>query len=344
MFVLNRFRRLGRSGLLLVIGLALTGPTASAQKGFPDVMAFASDMAKQGNWREARFRWELALEQYPDHWKILNNLAVASEAVGDLDSARAYYRRAVEVGGRDETIETNVNMAKRFWRQVGDDLVREPEVAAEATARPPKKLKGKTMKVTVRLPVPPRLDVSEVESMLVASFLSDESSMLDINRELVRFLRSELRKNVEFEILPITPAPAVPEQTLDDLIANDKFWKHLGREYDVDLIVSGEVIFSRKDASGFYDVDTVSASTGQKVRSSEFIEQERFTYALDIIFMDGATGELRFRDRLQRSAVFRGTQNDPVTAFYDLNDALVPDVLGIVRSRRKEDVRLIFKR
>ena len=87
----------------------------------------------------------------------------------------------------------------------------------------------------------------------------------------------------------------------------------------------------------------ISAQTGQKVRRSQFVEQERFTYVLDLIFMDGSTGSLRYRDRLQRSAVFPGSQNDPITAFFELSESLREDLLSIIRPRLLQDVRIIFR-
>lgn len=325
---------LGLLGVLIV-----AAPTALAQGSFLEVMGFAADMAQRGNWREARYRWELAAKRYPDHRKILNNLAVASETLGDPQAARAYYEKAL-AAGRDEAIAANFHRSERFWRRADQDG---NASTSSAPASGPK-VRGKTVKVTVELPVPARLDVTAVRALLVVSFLVDENAMLDINRELVRYLRSEFRKNVDFEVLAIAPPPAVPEQTLEDLIGNAEFWKHLGREYGADLIVSGTANYDRRDASGFRDVDVVSPTTGQKLRRSQFIEQEQFTYRLEIIFMDGATGELRFRDRLQRSAVFNGTQNDPITAFYDLCDSIAPDILAIVRPRQQEDVRFIFRK
>jgi hypothetical protein len=145
------------------------------------------------------------------------------------------------------------------------------------------------------------------------------------------------------DILPVTPAPAVPEQTLEDLIANAEFWRYLGREYGADLIVSGAILYGRRDASGFVDVDRISQTTGQKVRTTEFVEQEKFSYGLDVIFMDGNSGALRFRDRLQRSAVYRGSQNDPISAFFQLSESLAPDLMAIVKSRSREDPRIVFK-
>ena len=42
-------------------------------------------------------------------------------------------------------------------------------------------------------------------------------------------------------------------------------------------------------------VDYTSPATGQKVRRTQFVEQEEFIYSFDLLFFDGATGELLFR-------------------------------------------------
>ena len=92
----------------------------------------------------------------------------------------------------------------------------------------------------------------------------------------------------------------------------------------------GVVSYTRNDVSGFRDVDIISAETGQKVRQSQFVEQEEFRYIVDIFFLDGATGELLFRDRLQRAVVFQGQSNDPFAAFFSLSESIAADVLAVV--------------
>ena len=105
-----------------------------------------------------------------------------------------------------------------------------------------------------------------------------------------------------------------------------------------------EIAYDREDASTFRDVDVVSGTTGQKVRQSRFVEQEQFTYVLDIFFIEGATGDLRHRDRMQRGLVFQGTSNDPIDAFYTLSQSISTDVLSVVTLRYREESRAIFKR
>ena len=336
----------------LVLASVLCGGTLRAQDAYLDLMRFAADMAKRGNWREAKFRWDTVAREEPQNPKVHNNLAVALEALGEPEAARAAYDRALALSRDNDVVVANRQRAERFWSRVereGDAEVPTYDInglipgETEGLA-PSKKQKDKSFKVAVTLPVPARLDIGGRKTLLVASFITEESDLLDVNRELVRFVRTELHKHATLEILPVVPPPAVPEQTLEDMIANAEFWKYLGEEFGADLIVSGIMRYDRRDSSGFRDVDVISPTTGQKVRQSQFVEQERFSYELDLIFMDGRTGGLLFRDRLQRSAVFRGTQNDPITAFYELSESIAPDVLAIVKPRTREDVRFVFKR
>ena len=121
-------------------------------------------------------------------------------------------------------------------------------------------------------------------------------------------------------------------------------WKHLGREYDADLIVSGVVDYGREEVSGFEDVDVVNPNTGQKVRETRFVEQEEFSYVLDMLFMDGSTGSLLLRDRLRRAVRYRGLMNDPIHAFYELGESLSDDIVSVVATRMRVESRAIFKK
>lgn len=305
-----------------------------------NALVFAADMARNGNWREAKYRWEILARDQPENPKLLNNLAVTCEVLGEVDQAREYYEKAAALSKGDRNIEHNLSRFKHFWDAGGQARSSVPAAAAGGK----KKSKGKTLRVGVRLPVAPRLELDGRETLLVTSFLSQETELMNTNRELVRYLRSEFRKASELDVLDVVPPPAIPEQTLEDLLANTEFWRHLGRTYEADLIVSGVIVYDREDASSFQDVDYVSSSTGQKVRTTRFVEQERFQYRLDVFFVDGKTGEILFRDRLQRAVIFQGLQNDPFAAFYELSESISSDVLSVVTHRTRQDTRIVFKK
>jgi hypothetical protein len=306
-----------------------------------ELLRFGTEMARGGNWREAKFRWEQALRDDPADPRLLNNLAVAEEALGAPDRARELFSRALAAASTDSRIHDNATRSSLFWgRQAGGDGG-PPTPAASTLWR--KKRGRDVVEIPVELPLPPRLKLDDVKTVLVASFLVNDSELVDVNRELVRFLRSEFRKHTAFEIQNIMPPPAVPEQTLDDMAVNAPFFKWLGHEHGSDVVVTGAMRYSKRDASGFEDVDIVSDVTGQKVRQTRFIEQEEFTFELEVLYFRGSDGSLLFRDRLRRQAVFRGSANDPISAFYELGNSIAGDVLSVIASRTRTDQRLLFK-
>jgi tetratricopeptide (TPR) repeat protein len=297
-------RRLVQSLVALAVGFSPLGAPGRLVAGGLTVeqqLKFAADMAVEGNWREAQYRWRQVVDAVPDKAGILNNLAVAAEAAGRFDEAFALYERALAASGGDERIRLNQIRARELYediRPAGDanPPAGEPKSAPAAPAPASGSSKGgKPIEVRIAVPVSAPLEVGDRQSALVASFLANESAFLDINRELVRLLRGEIRKRTRLEVIDAVPPPAVPEQRLDDLALNAEFWRHLGREYSADLIVSGAVAYTRREVSGFRDVDLVDPTTGQKVRQTRFVEEEEFSYVVDVLYLDGKTGELLSR-------------------------------------------------
>ena len=325
-----------------VVMLGFCQPAAAGGATVDELLRFGTDMARDGNWREAKFRWEQALRQKPADPRLLNNLAVAEEALGVPVRAGELYKQALAAGVGDTRIHDNAMRSSLFWGRSSDAEIAPPP-PLETSAEWRKKRGRDVVEVPVTLPVPPRLKLDGVKTLLVASFLVNDSDLIDVNREVVRFLRNEFRKRTGFTIQNITPPPAVPEQTLDDMAGNAEFFRWLGHEHGSDVIVSGAMHYTKRDASGFEDVDIVSESTGQKVRQTRFVEQEEFTFELDVLYFRGSDGSLLFRDRLRRQAVFRGTANDPISAFYELGNSIAGDVVSVVASHTLTDQRLLFK-
>lgn len=330
--------------LPLAVGLVIVGfvpPAVAGDASVAELLRFGTEMARGGNWREAKFRWEQALRQDPADPRLLNNLAIAEEALGAPGTARELFKRALAAAPTDSRIHDNAMRSSVFWGRSSDRDAAPPPPVAPVEWR--KKRGRDVVELPVTLPLPPRLKLDGVKTILVASFLVNDSDLIDVNREMVRFLRSELRKHTAFDIQNVTPPPAVPEQTLDEMAKNAEFFRWLGHEHGSDVIVTGAVRYTRRDASGFVDVDIVGETTGQRVRQTRFVEQEEFTFELDVLYFRGADGSVLFRDRMKRQAVFRGTANDPISAFYELGNSIAGDVLSVVASRTRTDQRLLFK-
>jgi len=88
-----------------------------AEKTGPDQqMAFGVKMAQRGLWSEALFRFRQADSVRPDDPRILNNLAVAYEAVGGYEQALETYQKALRVQPNNSDLRRNYSRFVEFYQ------------------------------------------------------------------------------------------------------------------------------------------------------------------------------------------------------------------------------------
>jgi len=104
---LKRRLTVKRAFLLLLIAPV---PLLAADKASSKQVRFGVEVAQQGMWREALFRFERAVELDPDNASAQNNLAVALEQIGDFDRARDHYERALDLKPDDLYIQQNYDL------------------------------------------------------------------------------------------------------------------------------------------------------------------------------------------------------------------------------------------
>lgn len=98
-----------RQYLPLLLLAALAAP-AAADTTSEEEVAFGIEVAQKGLWREARFRFERAVELDPTNASALNNLGVALEQQGEFDAARDAYEKALELKPEDLYIQQNYDL------------------------------------------------------------------------------------------------------------------------------------------------------------------------------------------------------------------------------------------
>jgi hypothetical protein len=79
-------------------------------------LRFGVDMARRGLWSEALFRFQEAQRLEPQSPRILNNLAVASEALGQFDMALEYYKRALQIAPDSREARANYSRFVEFYQ------------------------------------------------------------------------------------------------------------------------------------------------------------------------------------------------------------------------------------
>ncbi len=102
-----------------VLGLAVISG-ACASSGKPQTVAHAEmregvKAAQRGYWQEALFRFERARNVNPTDGEILNNLAVAFEALGRYGEALATYKQALQDTPKNSTIRKNYARFAEFY-------------------------------------------------------------------------------------------------------------------------------------------------------------------------------------------------------------------------------------
>ncbi len=98
-----------------LLAAAAAAGCSSGAGGSSSQIAFGADVARQGLWREAAFRFEKVIASQPQNARAHNNLAVALEATGDFARALEEYKKALELDPTDNYIRRNYARFAEFY-------------------------------------------------------------------------------------------------------------------------------------------------------------------------------------------------------------------------------------
>ncbi len=237
--------------------------------------------------------------------------------------------------------------------------------------------------IPIEVPVSAKLDVSDYNRVLVASFVTQTTEDLDLDAETVRLLRNQLRTRSELRVLEADLAPLgdFSESTLkgtgkleqfrrleeearaegeeeisrqewidmeqDKLLADSDYWKKIGEEYQDPLIVSGRLTFSSEARSGFARGDRyVRDAYGRPrlVRSTQFQERTGFVLAAEFYFIDGRTGKSIHRERFTEEVIYgQDEKTSALSSYFELMDRLLPNFLSILSPQTFRGTRILLK-
>ena len=235
--------------------------------------------------------------------------------------------------------------------------------------------------VPIETPIQPKMDVSSFSRILVAGFLAGGSEDLDANLETVRLLRSQLRTKsglrvIEADVLPLqeiardqartaasaadgasaeTDDAALPERIRDEkdlqsyerVFANTNYWKKLGEEFQNPLIVTGTVLFTPHQRSGFVTREQeVYDQFGRRrvVPVRTYMERKGFILRPKFVFIDGRTGATLYSETFREEVLYNAQQNTPaLSSYFELMDRLVPTFLNTLSTQKIKGTRVLLK-
>ena len=234
--------------------------------------------------------------------------------------------------------------------------------------------------IPIETPIRPKLDVTAFQRVLVAGFISGGTDDVDANLETTRLLRSQLRTKsdlrvIDTDVLPLMDvatesrgpatgegAPAQGSNGSDDaanireekdlepfehIFADVEYWKRIGEEYQMPLIVTGTVMFTPHSRSGIVQREQeVFDSFGRRrvgpVRT--YMERKGFILRPRFIFIDGRTGTTLHAENFREEILYNANQTTPaLSSYFELMDRLIPSFLSTLSSQKIKGTRVLLQ-
>jgi Flp pilus assembly protein TadD len=100
--------------LFVALAFASAPAWAEDRSAAKSQVEFGIKVAQNGLWKEARYRWQKAVELDPTYSQAWNNLAIAYEHEGKFDEARKAYEKALELDPKNLLIRQNYDLFKEI--------------------------------------------------------------------------------------------------------------------------------------------------------------------------------------------------------------------------------------
>ncbi len=205
-----------------------------------------------------------------------------------------------------------------------------------------------SVEVRLLLPVRARLDLADKKTITVAPFLvvtEEEGSIdaggVDVEDEFEGYLTRLLKRKTHLKVLDAGPVD-YPTYDLQDLAANEDFWRYLGDRTQADLILTGSLDFDIQDRSGYRTEEYVSPFDGRTYYRQVLVEQTGFEYDIVMEVFDGKSGERLYSDNFKDFKRFEGESVDPLTGMFENLYSLEDRISGVFTQRLVETSRLLF--
>lgn len=133
----------------------------------------------------------------------------------------------------------------------------------------------------------------------------------------------------------------------DKIFADAAYWKKLGEEYQNPLIVTGTVLFTPHQASGFVMQNReVYDSFGRRsvIPVRMYMERKGFILQPKFVFIDGRTGAILYSEGFREEILYNAQQNTPaLSSYFELMDRLMPSFLSTLSAQKIRGTRVLLK-
>ena len=131
------------------------------------------------------------------------------------------------------------------------------------------------------------------------------------------------------------------------IFADVAFWKKIGEEYENPLIVTGTVLFTPQQVSGFVTRNQeIYDQLGRRtvVPTRAYMERKGFAITPKFIFIDGRTGATLHSETITEQVLYNAQQNTPaLSSYFELMDKILPTFLGTLSTQKIRGTRVLLR-
>jgi hypothetical protein len=133
----------------------------------------------------------------------------------------------------------------------------------------------------------------------------------------------------------------------DKIFADVAYWKKLGEEYQSPLIVTGTVLFTPNQTSGFVMQNReVYDAYGRRsvVPVRTYMERKGFILQPRFVFIDGRTGAILYSETFHEEILYPQNQSVPaLSTYFELMDRVIPSFLSTLSAQKIHGTRVLLK-
>jgi len=133
----------------------------------------------------------------------------------------------------------------------------------------------------------------------------------------------------------------------DKIFADVAYWKKLGEEYQTPLIVTGTILFTPQQSSGFVmQQREVYDSYGRRsvIPVRTYMERKGFILQPRFVFIDGRTGAILYSESFREEILYPQSQSVPaLSTYFELMDRVVPSFLSTLSAQKIRGTRILLK-
>ncbi|MFN7975915.1 MAG: hypothetical protein U0166_26865 [Acidobacteriota bacterium] len=215
--------------------------------------------------------------------------------------------------------------------------------AAGASAR------AGSFEVQVELPQHARIDIEKegYQTLTVAPFLRDAAvpavkDDYSFEREATRYFERLFGRETKLKVVDNGDVP-LPFASVDAMTKDQGFWKKLSSDAAADLVLTGQVSFKTSNRSGYVENTYQSSITGRSYNDRPtFVYRSGATLTIEVILIEGKSGEILYRDKFLKDRTLEGATADPLQNFFDLIRSLSSNVLALVTPQKTIATRYLL--